>query len=94
MLAALRPKICSYLTDDGCFNKKVKDIKMCVIKREIKFQVYKECLKSQRKFRSEAHNVFTKKVNKIVLSANDERMQTPDGVISYAYGAGPERVRK
>ena len=63
------------------------------MKREIKFQVYKECLKSQRKFRSEAHNVFTKKVNKIVLSAN-ERMQTPDGVISYAYGAGPERVRK
>ena len=37
----LRPKIYSYLTDNGCYDKKIKDIKNCVIKRETKFKNYK-----------------------------------------------------
>ena len=44
---------------------------------------------------NEAHNVFTKKVNKIALSANDDkRIQPPNGVISYPYDTGPGRVCK
>ena len=47
---------------------------------------HKECiknnklrLKSQRRFRSQKHNVFTEEVNKIVLSANyDKRIQSID----------------
>ena len=36
-------------------------------------------LKSQQKFRSEKHNVFTEKVNKTALSANDDkRIQSID----------------
>ena len=80
----------SYLTDDKCVDKKVKVTKEYVIKREITFQDYNEDLKdnktipkSQQRFRSEVHNVFTEKVIKNVLSVNeDKRIQTPIGVIS------------
>ena len=80
----------SYLTDDKCVDKKVKVTKKYVIKREITFQDYNEDLKdnktmpkSQQRFRSEVHNVFTEKVIKNVLSVNeDKRIQTPIGVIS------------
>ena len=37
----LRPKIYSYLAGNGCYDKKIKDIKNCVIKRETKFKNYK-----------------------------------------------------
>ena len=52
----------------------------CIIKREIKFQDYKECLENnktimrlQQRFRSEAHNIFTEKVNRIAPCVNDNR---------------------
>ena len=41
----LRPKIYSYLVDDGNEDKKAKGSKKCVIKRNLKFQDYKNCLK-------------------------------------------------
>ena len=41
-IKGLKFKIYSYLIDDGCFDKKTKGIKKCVIKHEIKFQDYKE----------------------------------------------------
>ena len=42
----------------------------------------------------DAHNVFSKNVSQIVLSANDDkRIQTPGGVI-YPSGAGSGRVCK
>ena len=71
-------------------------------KREIKFQDYKQCLKnnktiltSQQRLRREANNVSSAKVTKIVLVTNDDsRIQTPDGVISYPYGKGPGRLFK
>ena len=40
----LRPKMCSYIADDRCVDKKVKSKKKCVIKRDIHFQVFKKCL--------------------------------------------------
>lgn len=62
-----------------------------MVKQEIKFQEYKESLennktilKSPQRFRSEAHSVFTEKVNKVSLSANyDKRIKTSDGVTTY-----------
>ena len=82
--AALRPKTYSYLMDDGKSDKKAKGTKKCVIKRILKFNNYKDCLlineiilKSQQRFKSEAHNVYTEEVNKIALSSNDDkRLQT------------------
>ena len=60
----------------------------------IKFLDYKDCLmnnkvvlKSQQRFKSERHNVYTKEVNKIALSSSDDkRLQTYDRITTYPYG--------
>ena len=91
---ALRPKTYSYLTDDCKEDKKAKGTKKCVIKRKLKFDDYKYCLlnneitlKSQQRFKSERHDVYTEEVNKIALSTKDDkRLQTFDGITSYSYG--------
>ena len=68
---ALRPNIYSYLTDDGNTGKKRKETKKCVIKRMLKFKDCKNCLlnneiilKSQQRFKSKFHDVYTAEVNK------------------------------
>ena len=46
----------------------------------------KATLKTYR-FKSERHNVFTEVINKIALSANDDkRIQSIDSTETYAYG--------
>ena len=88
---ALRPKTYSYLTDDCKEGRKAKGTKKCVIKRELKFNNYKDCLlndkvvlKSQQIFKSERHDVYTEK---ITLSSNDDkRLITLDKITSYPYG--------
>lgn len=48
-----------------------------------------------RRFRSDVQNVFARKINKIALSANDDkRIQTFDGVIVYPFDTGPIKVFK
>ena len=43
-------------------------------------------LKPQQRFKSERHNVFIEKINKIALSLNDaKRMQSIDLIETYAY---------
>ena len=43
-------------------------------------------LKSQQRFRSKKHNVFTEEVNKITLIANDDTIiQSIDSTETYAY---------
>ena len=46
--AGLRPKMYSYLADDGDWNKKAKSIEKCVVKRKLKFEDYKHRLKAAR----------------------------------------------
>ena len=77
---ALRPKTYSYLTDDSKEDKKAKGTKKCVIKKMIKFNDYKRCLlneevilKSQQRFISTKHDVYTENINKIALSNNDDK---------------------
>ena len=42
---------------------------------------------SQQRFRSEENNIFTEEVNKIALSANDEKkIQLINSIETYAYG--------
>ena len=89
----LRPKTYSYLTDDGKEDKKAKGTKNCVIKRMIKFNDYKNCLlkdkvilKSQQRFISKKHDVYTENINKIALSNNDDkRVVSSDKITSYPY---------
>ena len=74
--------------------KKAKGTKKCVIKRELMFENYKDCLfngevilKSQQRFKSDHHKVYTEEVNKIALSSNDDkRLQTFDGIETYPCG--------
>ena len=52
-------------------------------------------LRTQQRFRSEAHNVFTEKLSKTALSTNhDNRIQTPSKVILCPYGTSHTRVCK
>ena len=71
----LRAKAYAYLMDDGSEHKKAKGTKKCVVKREVTFEHYKDSLfndkvilKSQQRFRSNHHVIFTEEVNKIALS--------------------------
>ena len=57
------------------------------------FENYKDCLfnnkitlKSQQRFKSDCHNVYTEQINKILLSSNEnKRLQTFDKIITYPY---------
>ena len=90
----LMPKTYSFLTDDGKEDKKAKGTKKCAIKKIIKFNDYNKCLlndevilKSQQRFISKKHDVYTESINKIVLSNNDDkRIASSDKISSYPYG--------
>ena len=92
--ATLTPKTYSYSTDDGKEDKKAKGTKKCIIKRMIKFNDYKNCLlkdkvllKSQQRFISKKHDVYTENINKIALSnCDDKRIVLSDKIMSYPYG--------
>ena len=48
-------------------------------------------LKSQQRFKSDQHKVYTEEVNKIALSSNDDkRLQTFDRIATYPYGMEEE----
>ena len=57
------------------------------------FQNFKDCLlnnktvyRSQQRFKSYNHDVYTEEVNEIALSSNDDkRLQTFDGIETYPY---------
>ena len=66
--------------EDGKEHKKGKGTKKCIIKRELMFENYKDSLfndkiilKSQQRFKSDHHKVYTEEVNKIALSSNDDK---------------------
>ena len=58
------------------------------------FQNFKDCLfnnenvyRSQERFKSYNHDVYTEEVNKIALSSNnDKRLQTSDRIKTYPHG--------
>ena len=84
--------------DDDSENKKAEGIKRCVIK--CRLENYKESLfnnktilKSQLRFKSYHHNVYTEEVNKIALNSNDnKRFQTFDRITTYPYGTNAFKV--
>ena len=90
----LRPKTYLFLTDDGKEDKKAKGTKKGIIKKMIKFNDYKKCflkgeiiLKSQQRFISNKHDVYTENINKIALSNNDDkRIVLSNKFTSYPYG--------
>ena len=75
---------------------------MCNKKKILELNDYKDLslnneiiLKSQQRFKSEAHNVYTEEINKIALSSNDDkRLQTFDRITTYPYGTSAGKVCK
>ena len=52
-------------------------------------------LKTQQRFKSERHNIFTEEINKIALSSNDdERMRSVDSIETYEYGTSKDLISK
>ena len=97
---ALKAKTYSYLMDDDSEVKKSKGTKKCVIKREIMFENYTDCLfnnkiilKSQQRFKSDHHKVYTEEVNKIALNSG-KRLQTFNVIETYPYGTNALNVRE
>ena len=64
------------------------------------FENYKDCLfnnktvyRSQERFKSYNHDVYTKEANNIALSGNDDkRLQTCDKITTYPYGTNAFKV--
>ena len=90
------------MTDDYKEDKTAKVTKKCAIKRRLKFNDYKDCLlnneiifKSQQRFKSERHDVYTEEINKTALSNNDnKRLQTFHRITSYPYETSAGKVCK
>ena len=99
-LCALRAKTYTYIMVDDSEMKKAKGVKSCVIKRRLMFENYKDSLfsnkaimRSQLRFKSYHHNVYTEEVNKIALnSSGNKRLQTLDGITTYPYGTNAFKV--
>ena len=80
--------------------KRTKGTKKCIVKREITFKNYADALfndeviiRSQQRFRSDHHRVYTEEVNKIALSSNDDkRLQTFDKITAFPYGTPAIKV--
>ena len=97
---ALRANTYSYLMDDNSEVKKSNGTKKCVIKRRLMFENYKDSLfnnktilKSQQRFKSDHHKVYTEEVNKIALcSDDDKRLQTSARIKTYPYGTNALKV--
>ena len=52
-------------------------------------------IRSQQRFSSDYHRVYTEEVNKIALSSNDDkRIQTYDKITTYPYGTNIFQVPK
>ena len=95
----LRAKLYSYKMYEGSGvqpmeEKRCKGVKQSVVKKEISFDDYKTCLFSRKEkmkkinvIRSHGHQMFTEEINKIALSANDDkRVIQKDGVHTLAHG--------
>ena len=78
----LRPKLYSFRIEEDKEVRKCKGIKKNVIKKKLDFDDYVQCLflgkkqmRSMKIIRSENHDIYSKEVNKIALSNEDDKRQ-------------------
>ena len=76
----LRAKLYSYKMEEGKENKRCKGIKKAVVEKNIRHEDYKTCLETgkeqlrkQNIIRSYEHVLYTEEVNKVALSAADDK---------------------
>ena len=90
----LRAKLYSYKMEEGKENKRCKGIKKAVVEKSITHEDYKTCLETgkeqlrrQNIIRSYEHTLYTEEVNKIALSAaDDKRYLLKDSFDTLAWG--------
>ena len=90
----LRAKLYSYKMEEGKENKRCKGIKKAVVERSITHEDYKTCLETgkeqlrrQNIIRSYEHVLYTEEINKIALSAaDDKRYLLKDSFDTLAWG--------
>ena len=90
----LRAKLYSYKMFEGEESKKCKGIKKRVVEKSITHEDYKTCLLTGKEqlrkmniIRSYEHEVYTEEVNKVALSAEDDkRYIMNDGIHTMAWG--------
>ena len=90
----LRAKLYSYKMDEGKENKRCKGIKKAVVEKSITHENYKTCLETgkeqlrrQNIIRSYEHVLYTEEVNKVALSAaDDKRYLLKDSFDTLAWG--------
>ena len=88
----LRPKLYTFKVEEKGETRKAKGVKKNVIKKSLSFEDYKKCLftkdelmKEVNIIQSENHNIYSMTVNKVALSANDDkRLITPDKINTLA----------
>ena len=79
---------------EGEESKKCKGVKKSVVKKSITHEDYKKCLTDRKLqlrkmnvIRSHKHNAFTEEVNKVALSADDDKRHIlEDGINTLALG--------
>ncbi|XP_065639659.1 uncharacterized protein LOC136072381 [Hydra vulgaris] len=89
----LRSKLYSFKIDEED-KKRCKGVKKNVVKNYITHEDYKDCLTNRKDqmrkinvIRSHLHDVYTEEINKIALSADDDkRVILEDGIHTLAYG--------
>ena len=76
----LRPKLYSFKVEDNSETRKAKGVKKNVIKNTLSLEDYKKCLFSEKEgmkdmniIRSKNHDIYSMTVNKLALSANDDK---------------------
>ena len=90
----LRAKLYSFKTEEGEENKKCKGIKKAVVAKSIRHENYKTCLQNGKEqlrrqtiIRSYEHDLYLEEVNKIALSAaDDKRYLLKDSFDTLAWG--------
>ena len=99
---APRAKTYALKDEDNKETKRAKGTKKSVIENDLKLEDYKDSvlknktvLRSQQRFKSHNHKVFTEEVNKIAISSNDDkRIQDFDGITIHAYGTLAFKVKR
>ena len=78
----MRPKLYSFKIEESKEVRKCKGIKKNVVKKGIDFEDYVQCLfsgekqmRSMKIIKSENHDIYSKEVNKIALSHEDDKRQ-------------------
>ena len=83
--------------DDDSEKRKAKGTKKCIIRFELMVENCKHCLfsetvilRSQKRIKSDQHEIYTEEVNKIALSGDDDKgLQTFGWIETYLHGTNP-----